>query len=422
MKKHFIILLSIVVGFTNLLQAQDTTKILFVGNSFTAANDLQAIVKKFYETDHSPCITMAYAPGGITVGDVSMGTAAHMYNPLVFDLIRNTEWDFMVLQDNQGRFALDSAVFPPTTASKVIEGHLKIRDSLHYYHPCAKMVWFSGWGLKGLDSGKYWIDSITVNYRVMNDLAKDVIAPIGPAWRNLVKNNPFISDLWDADGAHPSAKGSYLTAAVIYSTLSNKDVMANPFNYTIPPPEADFLKSVAQKTLSDPFIRQKSNVEGIASANLTWDIARDKLVGESGKIIYQWYMDNVLLSSSTDSLFSPKKTGRYRLWTKDALGNWQKSCALDISISTGLKNSANDESSLIISPNPTSKFINIKQIGARVKSIEVYSLIGKKELEFNKVGPEMNLDFSSMASGIYLVKCQDENNNLVHKIEKVVKQ
>lgn len=65
-----------------------------------------------------------------------------MNNPVVYENIRSDKWDYVVLQDNQGRFVLDYAQFP--SSSLVIQGHQQIRDSVLKNNPCAKMVWFEG--------------------------------------------------------------------------------------------------------------------------------------------------------------------------------------------------------------------------------------------------------------------------------------
>src|SRR4051812_35914052 len=97
--------------FYNCAIGQDTTKILFVGNSFTYFNDMQLTVKSFADTAHIPVVIGMHAPGGITVGDISQGIMSHMKSRTLMNLLHSKKWDFMVLQDNQGRFVLDSAVF-----------------------------------------------------------------------------------------------------------------------------------------------------------------------------------------------------------------------------------------------------------------------------------------------------------------------
>ena len=418
-KGNLLIFVCVLMAIFHGAKAQKPINILFIGNSFTASNDLQNIVKQFMLADGTPVNTYAYAPGGISVGDVSMGTAAHMNNPLVFDLIKDTEWDFLVLQDNQGRFALDSAKFPSTAASKVIEGHIKIRDSFHYHHPCAKMIWFSGWGFE--DEDTLMINKITNNYRVLNDSAKDVIAPIGPAWKQSIIEKPLYK-LWSPDGAHPDVTGSYLTAAVIYGTITQKDVSANLFNHSLIPPDAAFLKMIAQKTLINPVVRIKSNLKGIEPVNISWDLTN--LKAPAGKLLYRWYLDNTLIATSADSVFTPKKSGKYRLWTKDNLGNWQKSCEQEVNISLSIPSEMESRNSLSLSPNPFDNQLNIsiQSLNSGNARISVYDIQGRKMTEVSIAIKEGNnaVTVSSMEwpGGFYFIELNLNGSIMNHKVLK----
>lgn len=397
--------------------SQDTTKILFIGNSFTGANDLQAIVRDFFLFDKIPVVTKAYAPGGITVGDVAMGTDAHMYNPVVFDLIKSNDWDFLVLQDNQGRFALDSAVFPSVTKSKVIEGHIKIRDSFHHYHSCGKMIWFSGWGFQDEDTSM--INQITTNYEVLNDSAKDVIAPIGYAWKKSIIDRPDIN-LWSPDGAHPDMTGSFLTAATIYGAIAQKDVTLNMFMYAIPPDRATFLKLMAQQTLTNPTIKRKSNLKGIVSAKIATD--KTNLKGENGKKLYRWYFDEKLMLSSTDSVYKPAKSGKYKLWTLDNDGTWQKSCEELVTIKTTIPEFSGAGQVLRVFPNPASDVLTVKCPLSEVHAFDVYAVSGQHAIRVIRQAEETRIDIRNLPSGMYLIRALDAERKTIINTTKFVKQ
>lgn len=388
------------------VQAQPPVKILFIGNSFTAANDLQMLVQQFFINDGMPAHTEAYAPGGISVGDVHMGTYAHMNNPVVFDMLKSTNWDYVVLQDNQGRFALDSARFPNPALSKVVEGHLKIRDSLQYYHPCAKMIWFSGWGFES--EAVSMIDSITTNYRVLNDSAKDVIAPIGPAWRDIVLTRPDLR-LWSPDGAHPDMTGSYLTAAVIYGTISGRDVTLNPFMYGIPPHEAIAFKTAAQRALTDPDIRLKSNLEGINPIDITWTDPELR-VAAPGFTEYRWYMGNVLQAVTTRESWEPSKSGVYRVWAKDPMGYWKKSCSLPVTVPVNIQEpSFAPLYDISVYPNPAADVFSVRaNTSAEMRTVDIFDLTGHRVLSQSYDSPvrQANIGVEHLADGLYNLRIE----------------
>ena len=88
--KYLFIIFTIVI--TSLCKAQDTTKILFIGNSFTYVNDLP---QTFYQ--------LATKAGKIVyVDNITMGGATlqmHLQNQATLQKINEKHWDFVVLQE-----------------------------------------------------------------------------------------------------------------------------------------------------------------------------------------------------------------------------------------------------------------------------------------------------------------------------------
>ena len=69
---------------------------------------------------------------------------------------------------------------------------------------------------------------------------------------------------------------------------------------------------------------------------------------------------------------------------------------------------------ILVYPNPTNSFVNIKGNLINVNNVSVYSISGKKLLElkneFNKV------DISNLQSGIYFLKIASDNNFKTFKV------
>ena len=401
---YLVIILLILFPWINLL-AQDTTKILFIGNSFTYYNSLHSLVKGFLTAANIPAYTYEYAQGGISVGDTIQGNQNHMNNPLVYALIRNTDWDFVLLQDRQSRFIQDSGVFPQE--SLVIEGHLRIRDSLHYYHPCAKMLWFAGWGLKNgqapqWPSGISMIDHIAVNYRVLNDTAKDVIAPIGLAWKSAILNNPEI-ELWDPDWEHPSLAGSFLTAAVVYGVVSQGNPQLLPYSAGLAAQTADLLKSHAWSILDSNYIHHKSNLDGVRTPTITFD--GNKLKGPPGGLLYQWFLNNNFLVSTTDSSMIPIQSGTYRLRMLDGQAYWLKSCILEVVVTSTEELVASGKENIIIYPNPATSELWVESAASKdYIEYQIFSGDGKASTYQTLHPSSKHIDISHLSPGIYCLK------------------
>lgn len=69
--------------------AADTTRVLFIGNSFTYANNMPQLFKTLADSAGIKVIIGVHAPGGVSVGDTAQGSMAHMNNPVLFALIRS---------------------------------------------------------------------------------------------------------------------------------------------------------------------------------------------------------------------------------------------------------------------------------------------------------------------------------------------
>ncbi len=288
----------------------DTTRVLFIGNSFTYMNDVPTLVQGLATAAGYPLKFVMHAPGGISVGDVAQGTSAHMNNPVVFDLIRSDNWDFVSLQDNQGRFIYGNGNFPDTNVSKVIRGHIKIRDSVQYYHPCARMLWFAGWGPKNgympyASTGKGLIDNIYVDYLALKNVAGEIIAPIGKAWERELDTLPAV-DLWGPDQTHESLAGAYLTASVIFTSIYRMNTELVPFDGGLDSVSAKILRRIAYHTVIDSLV--PSNLSHYIP-DITF--SSGTLTATAGYAVYNWYRNDSLLTSTTTNSIPIAGNGCY---------------------------------------------------------------------------------------------------------------
>lgn len=306
--------------------SQDTTKVLFVGNSFTYFNNLPQLVKALADSAKKPMTFAMHAPGGISVGDISQGNQAHMHNLALYALIRSKKWDVMVLQDNQGRFVRDSAQFPPTTASKVVEGHVRLMDSLKANNSCAKMVLFAGWAFKNGsppygNTGIEMIKRLLCNYVVLNDSMKEVVSPIGEAWIKAINYLPLL-DLWDPDQAHPSLAGSYLSASVIFSTIFNAP--AKNLNHAggIAPLTAGTLRLFADSVVFSQTLRKKYNQEGIKIPAIIMQNGELTVTGSYNS--YIWYKNGQVVATTPNLPLSG--IAEYSARVSQADGSILKTC------------------------------------------------------------------------------------------------
>lgn len=396
--------------------AQDTTKVLFIGNSFTGANNLPNLFAQL-SIDAGHNITVdSHTPGGISVGDIGQGTQAHMNNPLVYSLIKGNDWDYVVLQDNQGRFSHPYGQFPdPILQSKVIEGHLKIRDSLLFYHPCSHMIWFGGFGTKNglapdFTSGSAMIDSIYQNYKFLNDTAQEIIAPIGPAFLRIIFGHPSIN-LWGADNTHPSLDGSFLTACVIYSSIFKQSPLFSSYNPGLSTSNDSLLKNIGYQTTMDSL-----NFTGLKTISPLLNQSNDTLSVTNFQNC-RWFYNNTPYNSN-NCIAVMNQWGSYSAILTDANGCEFRTVAYEHSPGNiSLEDFPKDEVSLFPNPSQDRFFLNLNDSKGH-PSYSVSTANGTIILKGNLIDSEAIIDLSDQPPGLYFLTVQIQEGLIIRKMVK----
>ena len=72
------------------------------------------------------------------------------------------------------------------------------------------------------------------------------VVPVGEAWAYTRQHHPEI-ELYQEDGHHPSAAGSYLAASCFYTAFFDKDPALTAYDFILEPEVAAKLREVASK-------------------------------------------------------------------------------------------------------------------------------------------------------------------------------
>ncbi len=227
--------------------ASDTTKVLFLGNSYTYANNLPDLFGNLAKSAGKIVLTGISAPGGYMLEN-------HKTDETSLSLIRQGGWDFVVLQEQSQAPAIEHFRYNSMYPSA---GFLDSLIKLNNLHTCFFMTWGrQNGGQQCIDSFCspvftnffHMQDSLKSAYSEISSMLNAVLCPVGEAWRKARMLQPGI-DLWESDESHPTIKGTYLAACVFYAKLFN----ANPvgLNYTggLLQPEALFLQQCAYQTV-----------------------------------------------------------------------------------------------------------------------------------------------------------------------------
>lgn len=372
------------------------------------------MVQSFADSAGISVITGMHAPPGVSVGDTSQGNMAHMNNPALFTMIRSQKWDFAVIQDNQGRFVRDSAVFPGF--SKVVQGHLNIMDSVKANNSCAKIILFAGWAFKNGsppfgNTGIEMIDRILCNYVVLNDTMKEVISPIGEAWIRAINYLPSVN-LWDVDDAHPSYAGSYITASAIFSTIFNLPAKTLNYNGSISTTDAFKLRAFADSSVFNSATHVKYNLGGIKTVSPVFSNGQLSVPGNYNS--YSWYKNKALFSGN--SSITTAGNGSYMAVVTETDGCIVKTCEYS-EIFTGVGNHSSSAQEITVFPNPVQgKILKIKSAGA-IRSVSLLDLSGRKVSAADVSSQaEIEVPVENLQQGSYILVIETDKETIHKKI------
>ena len=264
-----------------------STRIAWIGNSYTSANALPALV--------TALLTMADVyverTNAVTTGGALL--SAHSADHRVGAMLRE-DWDIVVLQDQS---QVPGGFHPEAYESSL--------TALDWFSPFlvgrSRCVLFSTWGHReaSFHQGEQvyadYIDmqinvtSGVVNYaqRLREHGVDVVIAPVGDAFRHIysMEAEPLapaslFSSLYSADGSHPSAAGSYLAACVILLTLQAQAERDEPPGRQFNPmagkvlPTGYIPSEIASMLSSDEAARLRSVATEVVDEALRWHARR----------------------------------------------------------------------------------------------------------------------------------------------------
>jgi Domain of unknown function (DUF4886) len=213
--------------------AQSSGRILFVGDSFTYAQDgIYTHFEKLAATANPP---IAVTADRAVAGGAFLKRLWEMQEPV--KAINTGTYGVVVLQDDIPETNVD--YFRQYAGMFVQE----VRKNN------ARPILFMAWAYKRLG----WI-SMQEIAKAHRDLAKELnveVAPVGLAWQESTKQRPDL-DMYVADREHPSIFGTYLATCVIYATVYDKN--PSGLNYVpsgMTSEQAAFLQKVAWQAVQD---------------------------------------------------------------------------------------------------------------------------------------------------------------------------
>ena len=181
--------------------ANSSLNVLFIGNSFTARNDLPGLVASLAEATGTRLDHRLISAGGASL-------RMHWNKGEAAGAIRAGRYDYVVLQEQ--------STLPVKNAARMHE-NVRLFDAA-IKAAGAKTALYLTWARRHAPGTQ---KTITDAYQSIGRELGATVVPVGVAWQKfMAKHDKPV--LHDKDDSHPTLAGSYLAACVFFATLFGK--------------------------------------------------------------------------------------------------------------------------------------------------------------------------------------------------------
>jgi hypothetical protein len=176
--------------------------ILFIGNSFTARNNVPQLLTDLAAARGHPMRFDLISAGGASL-------RMHWNKGQALEAIRHNRYQWVVLQEQ--------STLPVKNATRMHENITLFHEPI--VQSGAKMALYLTWARRNAPQSQ---QAITTAYESIGQTLAATVVPAGVAWqRFLVKHDSPV--LHDKDMSHPTLAGSYLAACVFLATLFDEN-------------------------------------------------------------------------------------------------------------------------------------------------------------------------------------------------------
>jgi hypothetical protein len=413
--QKFLSIFSIFCAYSQLFAQPKPQKVLFLGNSYTAVNNLPQLLKDMALFTGDTLITDQNTPGGFTL----MG---HSTNSASLSRINAEKWDYVVLQDQS---QLPS--FPEPDVQQMVYPYARALDSLiDLNHSCTKTVFYMTWGRKNGDAQNCpsWppvctyrgMDSLlALRYRKMADDNKALLSPVGAVWKYLRSNNPGI-ELYQSDESHPTVAGSYAAACCFYAVILGKDPTQIQYTAGLTGIQAEAIREAAKAVVYQKLSEWNVGIYE-PKAKFTPTFLDPKTVQFQNTSThsdrYLWDFGDGDTSTMVNPQHTYKSAGKYAVkltaFRCDSKGVADSNILIS---STGVSHFQGEQ--LIVFPNPTTGLLHIAFPEAFLGlSYQLCDAAGKVVLREKIQTVQSVISTESLPAGIYTLQVSSVNRKIV---------
>jgi hypothetical protein len=228
---------------TSTLWSQQTS-ILFIGNSYTANNDLPDVFKKL-SADFQRQVFVD------TVINRGKNLSYHASQPETYQKIAERKWNYVVIQAHSAELAQPLSVIEANSRPAITQ----LIDSIRTQDSCARILFYMTWGYKNgnakwepIDSYTKMQDWIEKEYLRMSDIFTVPVVPVGAVWREVRRQSPQL-ELYHPDQRHPSMSGTYLAACTFFAYIYGVSPLNNTMRIDIPVNDKRRIELTASQTV-----------------------------------------------------------------------------------------------------------------------------------------------------------------------------
>ena len=231
-----------------LAAADDSLRVLFIGNSHTYVNDLPGLFSGLSEAGGRPVRTDASTFGGYSLED-------HTKTQATLDKISQDSWSYVLLQEQSVvptiHYWRYYSMYP---AARLLDSLIQLQG--------ARTAFYMTWGWKNGGSQSYgdsWSpdfrdyfemqESLRAAYEEIADELSSTMAPVGMAFECARRTDSLV-DLWQDDYCHATLEGTYLGACVFYAVLHGSSPVGLEFYGGLDQVTARFCQEIAWQTVS----------------------------------------------------------------------------------------------------------------------------------------------------------------------------
>ncbi|WP_052158146.1 T9SS type A sorting domain-containing protein [Lacinutrix jangbogonensis] len=400
--------------------SQITKKVLFIGNSYTASNNLPSLVNNMAMSTGDVLIYDSNTPGGFRFIN-------HASNTTTLNKINSDNWDYVTLQAQ----SQETSLSPSQMATELYPYAASLSNTIRANDVCSQPLFYMTWGRENGDAGncaiRPWVctyegmdDAIKATYSLMADTNEAEVAPAGAVWRFIRTNHPSI-DLYSSDGSHPSLAGSYAAACAFYTMIYKKDPTTITWNSSLSETLANTIKMAAKTIVFDTITN--------------WDFTINQAMADYSEVITTDVVSFTNTSADFDSILwdfgdGTASTEINPVHTFLAIGNYSVSLTntkcgksntktKNISI-TNLSVAEFDIEGVSLFPNPAYNTLNIKlNKNYADLNILIFDISGKIVLEKTVQDvARLDLNVKSLSNGMYIIKMSADKDFYIKKILK----